>query len=181
MSELLGSLTAVADPGARRGCWSPLVAGLAACLVIFSGAPALMDRFADAMNCLGRVLPASARGRAYNGLFKALARQWRRVEGPLKKDLRRRATELADRVHDWIILAVDGSKFELPRTRANRRGFGIADNGAGPQAFVTAIVHVLTGLVFDWRIGPALAQPAQRTLYKDRFLQAHPDAIETSP
>ncbi len=33
----------------------------------------------------------------------------------------------------------------------------------------------------DWRVGPALAQPAQRTLYKDRFLQDHPDAIETSP
>lgn len=155
MSERLGSLNAVADPGTRRGCWSPLVAGLAACLVIFSGAPALMDRFADAMKCLGRVLPASARGRAYNGLFKALARQWRRVEGPLKSDLRRRALELIDRMNDWFVLAVDGSKIELPRTRANRRGFGIADNGAGPQAFVTAVVHVLTGLVLDWRIGPA--------------------------
>ena len=157
MSEVLCVLTTIADPGrgGRRGRWSVQVAGIAACLMAWSTAPALMDRFADAMKCLGRVLPAPSRGHAYNGLFKALARQWRRVEGPLKNDLRRRATELMGRVNDWFILAVDGSKIELPRTRANRRGFGIADNGAGPQAFVTAIVHVLTGLVLDWRIGPA--------------------------
>ena len=155
MSDVLGVLGNVVDPGGRRGRWSVLLASLVVCLMAWSTAPAMCDRFADAMKTLGRTLPASARGRAYNGLFKALARQWGRVQGPLKNDFRRRALELMDRVNDWLILAVDGSKVELPRTRANRRGFGIADNGAGPQAFVTAIVHVLTGLVWDWRLGPA--------------------------
>lgn len=59
------------------------------------------------------------------------------------------------RVNGWLVLAVDGSKVELPRTRGNRRAFGIADNGVYPQAFITAIVDALTGLVWDWRVGPA--------------------------
>ena len=154
VSGVLGVLGSVRDPGCRQGCWSVLIASMTACLMVWSPAPALLDRFAEAMACLGRAVPAARLGRAYNGLFKALARQWRWAEGPLKSELRRRALGLMDRVGGWRVLAVDGSKVELPRTRAHRRVFGIADNGVFPQAFVTAIVHAATGLVWDWRIGP---------------------------
>ena len=33
----------------------------------------------------------------------------------------------------------------------------------------------------DWRVGPALQEPAQRNLFKDRFLQSNPGAQETRP
>ncbi|MBS0205710.1 MAG: hypothetical protein JSS49_22645 [Planctomycetes bacterium] len=33
----------------------------------------------------------------------------------------------------------------------------------------------------DWRVGPAVAEPSERTLYKDRFLEAHPKAHEVRP
>jgi hypothetical protein len=33
----------------------------------------------------------------------------------------------------------------------------------------------------DWRVGPALAEPAPRNLYKTRFLESHPDAKEPAP
>jgi hypothetical protein len=128
---------------------------MVACLMAWSSAPALLDRYAEAMTCLGKVLPRSCLGRAYNGLFKALTRQWSSAENPLKLALRKQALHLMDRANGWLVLAVDGSKVELPRTRANRRAFGISDNGMFPQAFVTAIVHAATGLVLDWRIGPA--------------------------
>lgn len=75
MSGVLGALGDVGDPGVRRGCWSVMMTGMVACLMAWSGAPALTDRFAEAMACLGRSVPASLLGRAYNGLFRALGRQ----------------------------------------------------------------------------------------------------------
>jgi len=52
----------------------------------------------------------------------------------------------------WLLLAVDGSKEDLPRTKDQEKVFGIADNGAVPQALMTTIVEVRTGLPWDWRI-----------------------------
>ena len=49
-------------------------------------------------------------------------------------------------------MAVDGSKGELPRTKDNEKEIGIADNGRFPQAFVTSVVEVQTGLLWDWRV-----------------------------
>ena len=57
----------------------------------------------------------------------------------------------------WTLLAVDGSKANLPRTQDQETCFGIADNGACPQAFVTAVVEVHTKLLWDWRIDKATA------------------------
>lgn len=52
---------------------------------------------------------------------------------------------------------MEGSKAELPRTIDHERTFGIGDNGIFPQARVTAIVEVHTGLAWDWRIGGSSA------------------------
>lgn len=144
--------------GRRRGRWTPLAAGLVFCLMGWSSAPTLTDRFADAMDTVGRTLGRRRLGRSYNGLLGALIRQWGGVCGLLRAELRRRALDLMSATRhtgEWLVLAVDGSKVDLPRTRDNLRRYGTADNGAVPQAFVTAIVHALTGLVWDWRIGPA--------------------------
>lgn len=46
-------------------------------------------------------------------------------------------------------------------------------------------IHVIVFLNLlrkaDWRVGPAVTEPAERTLYKDRFLEAHPNAQEVRP
>lgn len=97
-------------------------------------------------------------GRSYNGWVKALERQGSHVLPLVKSSLREHARERLHRIPDtagWTLLAVDGSKEELPRTRDHERVFGIADNGISPQAFVTCIVEVRTGLPWDWRIGEA--------------------------
>ncbi len=62
------------------------------------------------------------------------------------------------------MLAVDGTKEELPRTRDHEGVFGIADNGVFPQAFITAIVEVQAGLLWDWRIGKARASEKHHLL-----------------
>jgi hypothetical protein len=95
-------------------------------------------------------------GRTYTGLQKALERQSGDVPPLLKGTLRShviQALGIVRRQDRWIVLAVDGSKEELPRTRSNEREFGFSDNGVVPQAFETVVVDVHTGLPWDWRIG----------------------------
>ena len=72
--------------------------------------------------------------------------------------VRLRPDELAGkawRVLGWLVLAVDGSRFECPRTTANEEGLGCAGrNKTAPQLFHTLLQHVGTGLPWDFRIGP---------------------------
>jgi hypothetical protein len=61
-----------------------------------------------------------------------------------------------------VLLAVDGSRVECPRTAANERAFGCGGRKkTTPQQWVTTIFHVATGLLWDWRRGRADA--AERT------------------
>lgn len=97
-------------------------------------------------------------GKTYNGLLKALERQSGMVLPLLRADLRARvraALNLVPKVAGWTLLAVDGSKDDLPRTRNHEVTFGLADNGVCPQAYITTIVEVQTALVWDWRIDRA--------------------------
>jgi hypothetical protein len=152
------SLNGRCDGAARRAVrWTPVAASLAAVLMSLDAACPLMVRCEEALACLKVDFTRRRRvGGTYNGLVKALERQAATVLPLLKDDLRRQcvlAMRKIRRTRGWTLLAVDGSKEELPRTRDHERMFGIADNGAFPQAFVTAIVEVTTGLLWDWRIG----------------------------
>lgn len=174
ISVFLSSLSEMSDPVARRRVrWTPLAAGLAAVLMALDVGCPLYVRCKDVLTCMAVDFRRRRRvGRSYNGLVKALERQAPFVLPVLKADLRRQAHMRLDRIPctaGWSLLAVDGSKEDLPRTRDHERVFGIADNGVCPQAFVTTIVEVQTGLPWDWRIG------CGRASEKDHLIQMAPD------
>src|SRR6185295_17510264 len=132
ISPFLEGVHAVADPSGRLCRWTPAVASMAAILMALDPGCALGVRCEDALACLDREGACCRVGRTYNGLLKALERQEHTVLPSLKTDLRRHArTALAKipRVTGWTLLAVDGSKEELPRTRSHEFVFGISDNG----------------------------------------------------
>ena len=55
----------------------------------------------------------------------------------------------------WTVMAVDGSRVEAPRARGNQRGLGRAGREkTGPQWWVTWLIHLPSGLIWDWRQGP---------------------------
>ena len=55
----------------------------------------------------------------------------------------------------WLVLAIDGSRFECPRTAANERDLKCAGKETtNPQIFQTTLQHVGTGLPWDTRPGP---------------------------
>jgi hypothetical protein len=135
-----------------------MLTGVAAVAMALEVGRVLTERFTDVWDCLDSVLRgAEPVGQTYNGLLKALARQSGAVRPALAADLRRQALGLMRRTRRtrWLLLAVDGTKLDLPRTSSNERRFGVADNGVAPHAFLTTVVHADTGLVWDWRIGRA--------------------------
>ena len=162
ISAFLGCLAEVADPSAKRRVhWTPQAASTAAVLMAFDADPALTERFRHIRPCMKSHDRRRRRtGTTYNGLMKALERQQNAILPLVKTEMRcdvRTRLHRVDPTNPWLLLAVDGSKEELPRTRDHERVFGTADNGMVPQAFITAIVEVHTGLLWDWRIGRARA------------------------
>lgn len=162
ISVFLQCLATVADPKAKRRVrWTPQAASTAAVLMAIDADASLTGRFQHARSCMRRDYRGRRRtGSTYNGLLKALERQQDTSLPIVKKKLReqvRQRWRRIDPVSPWLLLAVDGSKEELPRTRDHEKVFGIADNGVYPQAFMTVVVEVHTGLLWDWRIGEARA------------------------
>lgn len=173
ISPFLSCLTGMPDPKATRPVrWTPLAASMAAVLMALNAGTTLAVRCEDALDCMGLDFARRARvGCTYNGLLKALERQASSVLPILKADLRLKARAAMKRiplVSGWLLLAVDGSKEDLPRTLDHESEFGIGDNGAVPQAFVTSVVEVHIGLPWDWRIGVA------KSSEKDHLIQMAP-------
>jgi len=57
--------------------------------------------------------------------------------------------------YGWIVLAVDGSRIEAPRTRKNERKLGRAGRDkTTPQWWVTWLIQLPSALIWDWRQGP---------------------------
>lgn len=155
LSPYLSSLANVQDPSCREVMWRPRAAATAAVLMALATTATLKVRCDEALMCLAQDTRGRRLGRTYNGLVKALVRQSEAVLPVLKADLRRQTRQALRRMENtcgWTLLAVDGSKADLPRTLSHEEHFGIADNGKCPQAFITAIVEVHTKLLWDWRV-----------------------------
>jgi hypothetical protein len=65
----------------------------------------------------------------------------------------------------WVVMGADGSKFNLPRTQDLLAAFGSAGKrGSSPQAYLTTILHLTTGLPWDARIGRGKASERRHLL-----------------
>jgi hypothetical protein len=120
----------------------------------------LLDRFESVRSTLDALWPSRKRvGRTYQGLIQAMIR-WsprllRRIEPHLRTCVRQTCGTLWE-TGGWVVMGVDGSRVELPRTAANERAFGTAGRGgSGPQAWLTTALHLATGLCWCWKIGKA--------------------------
>lgn len=117
----------------------------------FSEAPTLAARFGSARALLNAHLPRRRRvGGTYQGWIKALTRDGGDSVAALRSILRARAAGIIG-TGELVPLAVDSSKFDAPRTIANE-ALGV-NKRCGPQLLATILLHVGTGLVWDFRIG----------------------------
>lgn len=139
---------------------------LVAVLMALDPASTLLARFDSARRPLGVRL-------TYQGWVKAMRRVGWRVLAVLRPHLRtlvRRAAGDAWMLGGWVPLAVDGTRFDAPRTIANEALGQAGRSGCGPQMLVCLLQHLGTagtGLIWDWRIGRADA--GERGLLRAMF------------
>jgi hypothetical protein len=141
--------------------WSPQRLFWMAILMVWSADQTLQARFEDARDVLRALFPKWRLGKTYTGWCDA-QREWLEPMQPvLKKRLRQQIEAQAGRHwlrEGWCAFAVDGSRIECPRTLANETDLKCAGRDkTGPQLFVTTLLHMGTGLPWDFRIGPGTA------------------------
>jgi hypothetical protein len=118
-------------------------------------------------------------GKTVAGFQKAL----RRI--PMRQ-LRRLAAGVRDQIHARLgarrlvegfePMGCDGSRIECPRTPELERGLGQAGKtDAAPNVWLTAFVHLPTGLLWSWRLGPGTA--AEQVHLRSLLTTLSPDAL----
>lgn len=129
---------------------------MALVLMAWGESAALKDRFELARQAWSD----DSDGQTYQGFIKALLGAGLGLLFKVQAALRRRLVEVAGphaRPGGFFVLAVDGSRFELPRTAQNERVFGVAEKTgaapAAPQVWVTLLWHMGVGLPWMWRVG----------------------------
>ena len=120
------------------------------------------ERFETARACYVAVRPSRLRpGKTFAGFEKALARLPFTPLRVLAAGLRRALETYFESVwhyHGFVPLGCDGSRLECPRTAELERCLGEAGKkDSAPMIWLTALVHLRTGLLWAWRLGKGTA------------------------
>ena len=143
----------------RRLRWSDRLLVVMAILMSWQEAAALKDAFESCWQLLTRLYPTRRRGgHSYEGFIKRLQSRSQTLLSLVCSGLRQAVRRVAGRRHwkigRWLVMGVDGSRIDCPRTAANELAFGCAGRRkTRPQQQLTTMLHVGTGLIWDWRRG----------------------------
>jgi hypothetical protein len=141
--------------------WSPLRLFWVAILMVWSAEQTLQTRFEETREVVRSLFPKWALGKSYTGWYEAQRKWLTPLRPALSQRLRRQLQSRAGRRwqrEGWCAFAADGSRVECPRTAANEIELKCAGKKkTGPQLFVTTLLHMGTGVLWDFRIGPGTA------------------------
>jgi len=144
--------------GDQRVRWTDRLLVVTAMLMSLQMASSLKDAFEACWHVVTGMYPTRRRaGHTYEGFIKALQKHSQRLLSIVAAAMRKAVRSVARsywKMEGWVVMGVDGSRIECPRTAANEAAFGCAGkNKTTPQQFVTTLLHVGTGLLWDWRRG----------------------------
>lgn len=136
--------------------WSDRFLVFCAILISMVGGPALLDRFKLARSLIVQLNPTRKRpGAGYGGFIDTLTRHSERLLAVVIVSLRKAVVRCAGpqwRTHGFVLLGVDGTKIEVPRTDANIDQFKIANKThAGPEMLLTCLFHLNTRALWSFR------------------------------
>jgi hypothetical protein len=144
------------DPRLR---WRPKYLVLAWVVMGWSLQGPLTERCREAYELLAALFPRRRRsGTSYPGLTNATERigleLFHHFWNCLRVTFPQRTGPLW-RWYGWVVMAVDGSRIDAPRTRGNEQGLGrCGRDKTHPQWWITWLIHLPTNLIWDWRQGP---------------------------
>lgn len=162
--------------------WTP--ARLLAALVVMSWdeAPTLAARFDKARDLLQRWFPEWTVPTSYAGYVVALRRWLPEIVLRVRERLQERARtscEKSWKTGRWVVFAVDGSRFECPRTTANEKVLKCAGKErTAPQIFNTTLIHLPSDTLWDFRTGPGT--DSERRHLEDMLAGLPPDSLVTA-
>ena len=171
----------------REDCtWTPWQLAVAALLWAWSDEKTLGDRFAAARKITHRsMVEQDEPAKSYQAFIKLLSKWTTPLLAALSEAFRTRMRQtLASvwTVADWVVLAADGSRLDVPRTRGNEMRYApksklaraaqkrrrarrtiksrtkeqLRERKANiPSIWLTMLWHVGSGLPWDWRTGPS--------------------------
>lgn len=144
--------------GDGRVRWTDRLVVVTAILMSWQAAPTLKDAFEACWHVVTGMYPTRRRvGHTYAGFIKALQKRSQRLLSVVVSSLRQAVRTTAGgfwQIEGWTVMGVDGSRIECPRTSSNEEAFGCAGkHKTTPQQYVTTVLHVGTGLLWDWRRG----------------------------
>ena len=146
----------------RRVRWTDRLIVMAAVLMAWQPADKLIDAFEAAREVVVSMYATRRRpGRHLRGFIAIVGTSSERLLATVMPALRRAVRSLAGttwRQGRWVLMAVDGSRIDCPRTVANEQAFGCAGRKkTGPQQMLTTVFHLTTGLIWDFRRGTGKA------------------------
>lgn len=120
----------------------------------------LRERFEKAKIIVAILHPRWKLPKSYSAFQSAQSTVWECLGKALTQKLRPDASWNAHWLTDgWLVLAVDGTQITCPRTE-DLEDIDAKFSGQSqscPHAFQTTLMHVGTGLPWDFRVGPGLA------------------------
>jgi hypothetical protein len=150
-----------------RWGWYPLA--MVWLLPVLCPAATLKERFAQGREWLRRLAPPLRLAGTYQGFVKALRRRgevlafWLRTA--VQERLRDRLGE-TDLIDGWRPLAVDGTRFDCPRSRSCQARYPLASRRKSPpQLALTSLWHLGVHCWYDGRVGPA--RTSERAMLRD--------------
>ena len=143
-----------------RRRWTDRMLAIGGVLFSWSGRSTLLDAFESSRQALVSMYPTRRRpGKTAKGFLKALAKRSPELAARIKDALQQQIVQVAGsrwKWKRWVVMAVDGSRVECPRTAANEEAFACGGRDkTTPQQWVTTIFHVVSGLLWDYRKGKA--------------------------
>ncbi|HEY1432200.1 MAG TPA: IS4 family transposase [Stellaceae bacterium] len=150
-----------------RWGWYPLA--MVWLLPILCPAATLKDRFAQGRAWLRRLSPTLPLAGTYQGFVKALRRRGEMLTFWMRTAVQERLHDRLgddDLVEGWRPLAVDGTRFDCPRSRSCQKRFPPASREKSPpQLALTSLWHLGVHCWYDGRVGPA--RTSERAMLRD--------------
>jgi len=138
--------------------WTPRLLVMTAVQMAWVSATALADAFATAREATVAMYDSRRRpGETLAGFLETLAKASDALLEVVVAALRRAVPKVAGAdwtFRGWVVMGVDGTRIDCPRTTANEKALGCAGKtGTAPQMLLTTLFHVATGLPWAWRRG----------------------------